>query len=199
MYKNNKLKSTRNLLLIFILVSFLFSCSINVGSRNSRGSYSEGQGISRKQLKATSKQFATKISKYFNNNSHQDGVFVAMLPVKNDTTEDIPVGMLEFSLVNYLLDDKIYTVRTEDRKKALEEVEFNLSGLSDNEFSIGKMKTPNYFVQVNIQENYIRSGSRRLVEYSFLMELRSAETQLVVASDSESFKKKINNNGDVSW
>ncbi len=152
------------------------------------------------ELKQIADRFAAKITAYFFRENLQNTVFVALLATKNDTTEDIPIDVLDFGMINALLDDGILTVRTEDRGRALDEIEFNLSGLSDNTLTIGRMKTPNYFIKIKIKENYLRQGRDRISEFTVVMELRSVETQLVHASDIVQFTKRSNRGKDsYSW
>lgn len=142
------------------------------------------------ELKRISQKFADKIARYFYREGIADSVFVALLNTKNDTTEDIPVDVLDFNLVNSLLSTNVFTVRTEDRGRAIDEIEFNLSGMSDTKLQTGRMKTPNYFIKIIIKENYLRQGGKRISEFTVLMELRSVETQLVHASDIVQFTKQ---------
>lgn len=180
----NKLKIFKIAILICTLI-FVSGCkskpqTVIAGERS----------VSGYELKNVANQFSKKIINYFYRKNLQDKVLVALLNTKNDTTERLPVDVLDFSLVNNLLASNIYTVRTEDRSRAIEEIEFNLSGLSDSNLKIGTMKSPNFFIKMKIKENHLRQGDNRIVEFTIIMELRSVETQLVVASDLIQFTKE---------
>jgi hypothetical protein len=62
------------------------------------------------------------------------------------------------------------------------------------------MKSPNFFIQTDINENIFKSGGDRIVEQILNFELRSVETQLVVFSDRIVYRKKPKNQkGGTTW
>jgi len=151
------------------------------------------------ELERTAKRLGDSIAKYFKNNPNPDGIFVALLPTKNNTSEQISVDVFDNVLVQQLLKNGIYTVRTEDRSTALKEIEFSMSGLAEKPLSIGKMKSPNYFIKTDIDENMFRSKGDKIVEQVINIELREVTTQLVKWSDRVVYRKKAVSSGGLGW
>lgn len=151
------------------------------------------------ELERTAKKLGDSIANYFKINPNPDGIFVALLPTKNNTSEQISVDVFDNVLVNQLLKNGIYTVRTEDRSTALKEIEFSMTGLVDKPLSIGKMKSPNYFIKTDIDENMFRSKGDKIVEQVINIELREVTTQLVKWSDRIVYRKKAVSGGGLGW
>jgi len=151
------------------------------------------------ELERTAKRLGDSIAQYFKNNPNPDGIFVALLPTKNNTSEQISVDVFDNVLVQQLLKNGIYTVRTEDRSTALKEIEFSMSGLAEKPLSIGKMKSPNYFIKTDIDENMFRSKGDKIVEQVINIELREVTTQLVKWSDRVVYRKKAVSGGGLGW
>jgi PBP1b-binding outer membrane lipoprotein LpoB len=151
------------------------------------------------ELERTAKRLGDSIAQYFKNNPNPDGIFVALLPTKNNTSEQISVDVFDNVLVQQLLKNGIYTVRTEDRSTALKEIEFSMSGLAEKPLSIGKMKSPNYFIKTDIDENMFRSKGDKIVEQVINIELREVTTQLVKWSDRVVYRKKAVSSGGLGW
>lgn len=156
--------------------------------------------LTRGELEKAAGALAEKVRLHFTSNVPPDGLFVAFLPTKNDTSDQLPVNVFDNRVVGDLLTAKIYTVRVEDRNKALSEIAFSQTGATANGISAGKMRSPNYFIQAEITENLFKSGGDRIVEQVLNFELRSVETQLVVFSDRIVYRKKPRNQkGGVTW
>ncbi len=187
-------------IIIFSLMYFLTGCS----STPKRLDFAEDMvadsgELTPYELEKSAKRLANSIAEYFKKNPNKDGIFVALLPTKNNTSEDIPVKVFDNTLVDELLKHKIYTVRTENRKQSLKEIEFSMTGLTENELSIGKMKSPNYFIKTDIDENIYSSGGDKIVEQVINIELREVTTQLVKWSDRVKYRKKAVSSGGVGW
>lgn len=156
--------------------------------------------LTRGELEKAAQSLAQKVKIHFDAHRPADGIFVAFLPTKNETSEQLPVNVFDNRIVGDLLAAKIYTVRVEDRSKALSEIAFSQTGATANGISAGKMRSPNFFIQAEITENIFKSGGDRIVEQILNFELRSVETQLVVFSDRIVYRKKPRNQkGGVTW
>lgn len=156
--------------------------------------------LTRTEMEKAASQFVKKLKTHFDEERPKDGIFVAFLPTKNDTSEELPVSVYDNKMAAELLAAKIYTVRVEDRNKALSEISFSQTGATATELSAGKMRSPNFFIQTDITEAIFKSGGDRIVEQTLNFELRSVETQLVVFSDRISYRKKPRNQkGRVGW
>lgn len=156
--------------------------------------------LTRGELEKAAVAMAGKVKAHFDKNIPPDGLFVAFLPTKNDTSDQLPVNIFDNRVVGDLLAAKIYTVRVEDRNKALSEIAFSQTGATAAGLSAGKMKSPNFFIQTDINENIFKSGGDRIVEQILNFELRSVETQLVVFSDRIVYRKKPKNQkGGTTW
>ncbi len=156
--------------------------------------------LTRGELEKAAQAMAQKVQAHFQTNRPAEGIFVAFLPTKNDTSEQLPVNVFDNRVVADLLAGKIYTVRVEDRTKALSEIAFSQTGATANGISAGKMRSPNFFIQAEIHENIFKTGGTRIVEQILNFEMRSVETQLVVFSDQVIYRKKPRNQkGGVGW
>lgn len=156
--------------------------------------------LTRGELEKAAVAMAAKVKAHFDKNIPPDGLFVAFLPTKNDTSDQLPVNLFDNRVVGDLLAAKIYTVRVEDRNKALSEIAFSQTGATAAGLTAGKMKSPNFFIQTDINENIFKSGGDRIVEQILNFELRSVETQLVVFSDRIVYRKKPKNQkGGTTW
>lgn len=156
--------------------------------------------LTRGELEKAAQSLAQKVKLHFDAHRPPEGIFVAFLPTKNETSEQLPVNVFDNRIVGDLLGAKIYTVRVEDRSKALSEIAFSQTGATANGISAGKMRSPNFFIQAEITENVFKSGGDRIVEQVLNFELRSVETQLVAFSDRIVYRKKPRNQkGGVTW
>lgn len=156
--------------------------------------------LTRGELEKAAQVLAQKVKAHFDAHLPAEGIFVAFLPTKNETSEQLPLGVFDNRMVSELLNAKIYTVRVEDRSKALSEIAFSQTGATATGLSAGKMRSPNFFIQTEITENIFKSGGDRIVEQVLNFELRSVETQLVVFSDRIVYRKKPRNQkGGLTW
>lgn len=188
----------------FILLAFSFvlvACSSTTKRLNANDDLTADSGeLTRGELEKAAEKLSQKVKLHFDANKPAEGIFVAFLPTKNDTSDQLPVQVFDNRLVGNLLAAKIYTVRVEDRNKALSEIAFSQTGATASGISAGNMKSPNFFIQTDITENIFRSGGDRIVEQVLNFEMRSVETQLVVFSDRVVYRKKPRNQkGGLTW
>ncbi len=187
----------RVLMVLFISWA-LFSC----GSTSKRVAKNKNVVLSSGEFKLIAEKFSNKIADFINEKKQdnpEQSYFLALLPTKNNTLNNLPLNALEFNLVKDLLEKKIPVVRREDRQEALQELELQLAGFSENNLTIGEMKTPNFFIKMKIEENYLSERRKRLVEQTILLELRSVATQLVVLSDRVEFFKEKKTRNSIVW
>ncbi len=160
---------------------------------------SDSGGLSRAELEQAASEAAGKIALYFKENPMPDGIFVAHLPTKNETSEMIPTEFFDSKFVSELLKKGIFTVRTNQRQLSMKEIAFSQSGMTSNMLSIGNMKSPNFFVRTVISEAMMNVRGRRIMEQTVSVELVSVETQIAVWSDSTAFRKKAAERGGATW
>jgi hypothetical protein len=156
-------------------------------------------GITRSELEQSATDFAAKIAQYFKKNPRSEGVFVAHLPTKNQTSEMIPTEFFDSKFVSELTNNGIFTVRTNQRKLAMKELAFSQSGMTSNALSIGNMKSPNFFVRTSITEAMFNVKGDRIMEQTVSVELVEVETQLAIWSDRMVFRKKAASRGGATW
>ncbi|MEM7180459.1 MAG: penicillin-binding protein activator LpoB [Spirochaetota bacterium] len=157
---------------------------------------SDTGGLTRIEMEKAADVFALKISEHFKKNPRPEGVFLALRPTKNETSEQIPTELFDKALERHLLRRKIYTVRTRDRKQALEELKFNQQVADSLNMDL---KSPNYFVRTRIDESMFRSSGDTIVEQILNIELVSVETTLVAWSEKVSYRKQAASNNGVGW
>ena len=160
---------------------------------------SDSGGITDQELERAAKAFAVKVNEYFQQNPNPDGIFVAFYPTKNDTSEQIPTDFFDGPFIRDMLKNKIFTVRVNEREKALNEIQFSLSGMTQNRLSLGKMKSPNYFVRCTIGENAFSVSGDRIVEQVLNIEFTEVETQIVQLNERYKYRKKAASKNGVGW
>lgn len=151
------------------------------------------------ELEKSAVKVAKSISDYYAKNPQKDGLFVALLPTKNNTSEQIQVDVFDNTLVNELRKKNVFTVRTATRTQALSEIEFSMSGLAEKPLSLGKMKSPNFFIKTDINESMYKSSGDRIVEQVINTELIEVTTQIMAWSDRLVYRKKAVSGRGAGW
>jgi len=151
------------------------------------------------ELQKAAVLLAKKIVDYFKKHPSKDGIFVALLPTKNDTSDQLPVKDFDNTLVNELRKGDVFTILTETRKQSLKEIEFSMTGLTEKPLSVGKMKSPNFFIKTDITENMYRHKGDKIVEQVINIELVNVETQVAVWGDRIKYRKKAVSPGGLGW
>jgi len=187
--------------LLGVVLVFVTACTTTTKRLDATEDLAADSGeLTRGELERAAGSLSQKVVAHFTANKPAKGIFVAFLPTKNDTSDQLPVNVFDNKVVGDLLAAKIYTVRVEDRNKALSEIAFSQTGATDSGISAGNMKSPNFFIQTDITENVFKAGGDRIVEQTLNFELRSVETQLVVFSDRVTYRKKPRNQkGGTTW
>ena len=192
--------SVRYLFFVLLTVPLVYGCAS--GSKRldtEKDILSDTGELTRLELEKAALRLAEGIAEHFKKKPHPDGIFVALLPTKNETSEIIAVDVFDNTMVSKLLESGIYTVRTEDRSTALSEIEFGMTGMVSNPLSVGKMKSPNFYIKTDILEFSYMSKGKKIMEQTINTELREVETQLVVWSKREVYRKQAAKNGSVNW
>jgi hypothetical protein len=154
-------------------------------------------GLTRVEMETAAEKIAQKIAAHFKANPSPDGVFVAILRTKNETSEQIPTEIFENALVKALLLNKIFTLRTDKRENQLKEIKINqMLGV---DMDLGKLKSPNFFVRSTIDENMYKSGGDKIVEQTLNVELVEITSLIVTVSEKETYSKKARSNSGVDW
>jgi hypothetical protein len=99
-----------------------------------------------------------------------------------------------------LIKNKIFTVRTKTREQSINEITFSLSGMTSNRLSLGKMKSPNFFVKCDIDENVFTVKGDRIAEQTVNIELVEVETNIAIWNERVPYRKKaVVGNRGVGW
>jgi hypothetical protein len=155
-------------------------------------------GLTRTEMEEAASKFAEAISLHFQKNPLPQGVFVALLPTKNDTSEELPTRVFDNSLVDALRKKKIYTVRIENRAQILEEHKLKQQGVTDNLSDIN-LKSPNFLVSTKIDESLFKSDGKRIVEQVINIELISVETNVAAWTARVPYRKQAVGRGGTGW
>jgi hypothetical protein len=191
---------TLNQFLNLFLVSFLFQCASGASylSENSASSrLADTGGLTRTEMERAAEKIANKITNGFKTNPPKDGVFVAILRTKNDTSEQIPTDVFENALVKSLMFGKIFTLRTDKREDQLKEIK--TGQMLGVDMDLSKLKSPNYFIRSTITENVFRSDGERIVEHTLNVELVEVTSLMVTISEKETYSKKTKSNKGLDW
>lgn len=190
-------------LLMMLILFSLFAISCASGAKRldlETDLVSDTGGLTRQELEKAAKRFGDDIGKYFKENPREDGIFVAHFPTKNNTTEQIPTEFFDNSFVSQLIRNKIFTVRTNTREDSLKEISFSLTGMTSNRLSLGKMKSPNFFVRCDIDENIFTVRGKRIVEQTVNIELVEIETNIAIWNERVAYRKQaVRGNQGVGW
>lgn len=184
---------------VFILIIFfIISCSSGARRMDSDTELvSDSGGLTRKEMEEAAYVIAQKINVYFKKNPSPSGVFVALLPTRNDTSEQLPTDVFDNALIRQLTQNKIYTLRTEKREDQLKEIK--LSQQLGTDFDLGNLKSPNFFIRSRIDENAFRSDGKKIVEQILNVEFIQISNLAVAVSESQTFRKKARDSGGVGW
>ncbi len=182
-------------------ILFILGCSSGAKRLDNNADYvADSGGLTSQELVRAAEKLADEIGVFFKENPQEAGVFVAHFPTRNDTSEQIQTELFDNAFVSKLIKNKVYTVRTKTREQSLNEIQFSLSGLTSNRLSIGKLKSPNYFVRADINENLFTADGEKIVEQSINIELVEVETTIAVWSEKVSYRKQaVRGNKGVGW
>lgn len=184
-----------------LLLVSLIACSSSPKRLDNSDDYiSDSGGLTSQELAKAAEKLADEIGVYFKENPREEGIFVAHYPTRNDTSEQIQTELFDNAFISRLIKNKVFTVKTKSREQSLNEISFSLSGMTSNKLSIGKLKSPNFFVRCDINENMFTSRGEKIVEQSINIELVEVETTIAVWSEKVSYRKlAVRGNKGVSW
>ncbi len=187
--------------LIVVLGSLGISCASGAKRLDlEKDLVSDTGGLTRQELERAAVRFGNEIGQYFKENPREEGIFVAHFPTRNNTTEQIATEFFDNTFVSTLIRNQIFTVRTNTREESLKEITFSLQGMTSNRLSLGKMKSPNFFVRCDIDENIFTVRGDRIVEQTINIELVEVETNVVIWNERVAYRKKaVRGNRGVGW
>ncbi len=182
-----------------ILIIFAFvSCASGATKLDPMKEFlSDNGGLTQAELIKAAVKIGKDIIVHFKKNPNANGVALAILHTKNDTSDQISTEVFEDALVKTLLTGKITTLRTEKREDQLKEIKLSLqlgTGLS-----AANLKSPNYFVKTLISEEMITSSGDKIVKQMLNTELMNVETLAVEFSNNEVYQKKAVTNKGMGW
>ena len=192
----------KKIIILFVIISIFgfISCSSTPKRLDTEKDMIADTGeLTLLELEKTANRLAKMISTHFKENPNPNGIFIALLPTKNDTSEQLPVTGFDNTLLNELRKNGIFTVRVETREKALAEIQFSQTGLTDKPLSVGKMKSPNFFIRTDITESMYSSSGKKIVEQIINTELISVESQIMVWGDKVAYRKRAVSSGGTGW
>ena len=163
--------------IIFLLaIISLFSCKT---TRKATIDPGKTVDVTTSQLRSVAQQFSDALVDYLDQQG-QLPTYLSLLKTKNNSTEILPLEVLEDEMVRLLIEKRVYTIRRENRAEALKELQLALSGLTDGSAEAGQLKSPKYFVKITINENQVLAKNAEIQERTYSIDLRSVQTQLTV-------------------
>ncbi len=199
MQKLNFKKNFIILLTLIALICFAGCASTPKRLDTEKEMLSDTGELTSDELEKSAKSLAGKIIEHFKSHAHAEGVFVALLPTKNDTSEQIPTKVFDNTLVNELRKGDVFTILTETRTRSLQEIEFSMTGLTEKPLSIGEMKSPNYFIKTDITESMFKHKGDKIIEQVINIELVKVNTSIAVWGDKVKYRKQAVGGGGVGW
>jgi hypothetical protein len=193
------MKYTSIIFLLLYLSPFLSCATGAVRMDTQKDLVADSGELTRAELEKAAERLSLTVSGHFQKNPNTKGIFIAFLPTKNNTSDQISTNIFDNNFVNGLLKHQIYTIRIKDRNSSLKEIQFSQTGATANTLSAGELKAPNYFVKCDIDENIFRHSGRKVVEQIINVELREVETTVVIWSDKIIYRKKAAAQGGITW
>ena len=195
-----KCRSILSFLLILAIVTVSFFCKSYAKRLDAdRDLVADTGELTRYELEKSAIKFSKDIHKNFIARPRKEGIFVAFLPMKNETSESIATKVFDNTMTRELRRNGIFTVSVKNRKEALKEFQFAQTGLTENTLSIGRLKSPNFFLESRIDENIFRHRGSKIVEQVINLELIEVETLVVEYSDKVIYRKKAASSSKVDW
>ena len=188
------------IVLIILSILFFSTCASTPKRLDTEEDMMADSGeLTSAELEKSARKLAVRIIDYFKKHPHKEGVFVALLPTKNDTSEQIPTKVFDNTLVNELRKGDVFTILTETRSQSIKEIEFSMSGLTEKPLSVGEMQSPNYFIKTDISESMSRHEGDKIVEQVINIELVKVTTSIAVWGDKVKYRKRAVSGGGVGW
>ncbi len=187
---------------IFLTIPFFFfilvSCSSGAKKLDPLSEMlKDSGGLSQFELIKAADKIGKDIIVHFKKNPNPNGVALAILQTKNDTSEQLATDVFEETLVKTLLIGKITTLRTDKRSEQLKEIKLGLqlgTGLSS-----ANLKSPNYFIKTVISEEMFSSSGDKIVGQTLNTELINVESLSVDFSNKETYRKQAASNKGLGW
>lgn len=189
----NKNKIILNLLSLLLWVN----CNTPKPLDPNKPLMADSKELTRQELEMAAIKIGNDIVVNFKRNPNPNGVGVAILQTKNETSEQIPVNLFEETLVATLLKGKIFTIRTDKRIEQLKEIEW--SQKTGGSLSAANLKSPNYFIRTTISETQFRSNGDWYIEQILNLELQSIEGGEIAFSSKDVYRKKTDKGKTLSW
>jgi hypothetical protein len=183
--------------ILTISILFYFGCSGAKELDSQIKLLKDSGGLSQFELNKAGEKIGKDIIVHFKKNPNPNGVALAILLTKNDTSEQLSTDVFEEALVRILLLGKITTLRTDKRAEQLKEIKLGLqlgTGLSS-----ANLKSPNYFIKTVISEEMFSSSGDKIVEQILNTELINVESLSVDFSNKETFRKQAVQGKGIGW
>ena len=146
------------------------------------------QGWGPYEVRATTEAMVSELQKHLA--SAEDPVWIAFKPIRNRTSEHIETEMLADQIKESLIRKKIRFVQLNLRGEIIREIGIGRTGLvDDSAIPIGKLKSPNYFLEGVISDttNFV---SGRSIQYIVVaMSLTRAQSGVTEWTRSKEFLK----------
>ena len=187
------------------IIHFLFIVILLGGCKTldkNRSSKTNSGKLSQQELISAGKELAQKLAGYFEEQSGANfsSPRLAILPIRNDTTAELAVEVVESSMMKEATASSMVIVQTKDRKSILQEIAFSQSGATKEEIEVGNLEVPRYLIRIEISENSEHQGQTRVFHYALQMTMSEIETQKVLFTDSVLIKKSIQRSrNQISW
>jgi hypothetical protein len=182
---------------LFLVLLLFNQCASSSSYVQPDGLLKDSGGLTKTELLRAANKIGGDIIVHFKKNPNPNGVAVAILSTKNDTTEQISTDVFEEALVATLLAGKISTLRTDKRQEQLKEIKINQ--LIGGNLSAANLRSPNYFVKTTISEDIFTSSGDKIVQQILNTELINIETLGVDFSNKQEYTKKAVSNKGLGW
>ncbi|MBN2160755.1 MAG: hypothetical protein JW807_15310 [Spirochaetes bacterium] len=179
----------RSTSLLIITISLILSGCGGTQYRDAtkdRGSMEWGP----REIKTTVNKMVTSLHNYLKSEWNQPAL-IRVQRIKNDTSEHIDTKMLVDEIVTALIQMRIQFIEESYTKEAVEEMEKGMTGLVDPDSAVpaGNLKSPNFFLFGNINENVRYVGGKKVQYLTVTLTMKELKTGLSRWQDRQEFLK----------
>lgn len=180
----------------FILLtnSLLVSCKSYAQKRSAIRSDGD---IAGKEILLVTEKIAKQIRVFLGENNLQP--ILAIVPIKNDTTDEIPVDVVKGYMLKALNDNGIEVTEIENRQEALKEIAFSQSGVGNKELDVSKIAIASHFIRIKLSEQMTSKNGVRTLKRFVQTDLSEVEGGLVLWTMNQEIVFKRKKPGGIGW
>ncbi len=143
-----------------------------------------------REIKTTVNTMVASLHSYLKNDWARPAL-IKVQRIKNDTAEHIDTKMLIDEMVTSLIQMRIEFTEESYTKETIKEMERGMTGLIDPDSAIpaGNLKSPNFFLYGNINENVRYVGGKKVQYLAVTLAMKELKTGITKWQNRQEFLK----------